>query len=964
MLLSNLLCRAKKVFFPPCHIMLVHCVVLMLTKSLFIVLSCPPLVTHAPPFAPSGVHLDYLSTKLEIFNGVAHPTHFPQIPDFGSSMRWVEQYIHLTPKRILQAKAILCVFASTHAMLTHCPFLPDLTCVLLIFFDEAKTYEYLERMLKRSQQDEYYFTTSGGGFLKWMRTFSILLEQKNNELYTHMQKTLKLDPAKVFQVWLSRFFIQYMPMRTIFRILDAYLFEGNKILFRVSLAVLKMHTKSLLQCKTAHDFLVQLHACMTKQTPGELLEVGFGIYLSRTSHMEKIKTHLHENQSTLLLNPPNSRSNTTHFHLPRFSKEHDHVSEIMGLKELYEVWSWLPPNAAICDPVLLYSSSIHGYSYLTLWKKACERSVGETTGVFLLVHDAQNDQVIGLYLNRPLPNPPEWRTKGAGAMVSLYTGASSSSSATTSPLPLDPQSFLFTLRPQPAVAYRHAAWIERERAQRREEKAKRKQEELANTREYSTSSTTNSNPPQHAQVDQPSHNAVGPSLPGSSDDSRAFKPYGLSRLEAAEATRVSASLAAGTQGAGQKGAGELGHTSLTVGYAGGMGMIGSGGGGVAGDSSLYTNTLNGSHTPNPHSKHHHPHHHHHHHAHTPGVGGHHLALSNDPSQSSHSMMVSPSSGISFAQPLNELFGSLEVTTVAGNSPVQSAISPRGNTLAVGGPMGKQISSSARPSLSSAALASSIPSPTTAAAYSLARSLAHSPLGESKNEKDLPLGVTLAGEGTLELKLPPPLIEEENEETATVRSSNSQGAEETAKSSHDVFVAAESALKVVRQASSFDLGNGGLNVSDGSNGLHQASPDTAAASSSVPTVARTPSISARDRSSTASETRSPEAMLLLTDEGFGIVETNGVVLFLSEDLKSGISGPSTVFASPSFTAGRNKNAKGGPGGAPSGSVLQRGKFTVSTVEVWSFAIPSSEGIAAMNPRLQQRQEEQMMKKNAQ
>lgn len=170
------------------------------------------LVPPGPTPARSGVHLDYHASKLEIFNGVAHPTHFPPIPDFGSTMKWLNQYIHLTPKRIQQAKAILCVFASTHATLTHCPLLPDLTCVLLIFFDEARTYEYLERMLVRSRQDEYYFTTNGGGFLKWMKTFSILLEQKNPDLYQHMHKTLKLDSAKLFQVWLSRFFIQYMPV--------------------------------------------------------------------------------------------------------------------------------------------------------------------------------------------------------------------------------------------------------------------------------------------------------------------------------------------------------------------------------------------------------------------------------------------------------------------------------------------------------------------------------------------------------------------------------------------------------------------------------------------------------------------------------------------------------------------------------------------------------------------------------
>ena len=46
---------------------------------------------------------DYAATKLEVFGDVAHPTHFPHVPDFGSMMKWNENYIHLTHKRINQA---------------------------------------------------------------------------------------------------------------------------------------------------------------------------------------------------------------------------------------------------------------------------------------------------------------------------------------------------------------------------------------------------------------------------------------------------------------------------------------------------------------------------------------------------------------------------------------------------------------------------------------------------------------------------------------------------------------------------------------------------------------------------------------------------------------------------------------------------------------------------------------------
>ena len=37
-------------------------------------------------------------------------------------------------------------------------------------------------------------------------------------------------------------------------------------------------------------------------------------------------------------------------------------SEIVGVKEMRDIWSWVPERFALCQPLLLFSSLQHGYS--------------------------------------------------------------------------------------------------------------------------------------------------------------------------------------------------------------------------------------------------------------------------------------------------------------------------------------------------------------------------------------------------------------------------------------------------------------------------------------------------------------------------------------------------------------------------------------------------------------------------
>jgi hypothetical protein len=509
------------------------------------------------------------------------------------------------------------------------------------------------------------------------------------------------------------------------------------------------------------------------------------------------------------------------------------VSQLIGVEQLYSLWSWLPPSSMIQDPVLLYSSSLHGYAYATLWRKACETAVGENTAIFILVRDTKG-QVLGLYLNRPLPDPSDVaRAKGARKRVSLFTG-NAASNATTSSEPLDPLSFLFVLRPY-TEAYKHCVIAQDDAARAKAYRLKQQRvaaDADANRAKGNQSAQARGQGGQGAQQGQ--SGGGGPPVltrPKSSslsgrEDSQSFKPYGLSQqdhegvLVDSELQGISARINAATAGGGGGGGGE----PLTIVVEDDTTM----GAGALTDR-FYTSTLgaHGSHA-----------------ALTPHM----LLSATDIGMSSHSLIVAPTGGLAQQQqqPLNELFAGLNTSPL----PAEEA-----------SPVARRMAAALAASPASGSMATPLPTP---------------------------------GAPAANFALPP-----------------------------------------------------------------SASPSSSIASaiSSSPSHVATPSGSSGGRATPASVQPPPrpypqlkddlsgagEAMLLMTEEGFGIVETGGMVLFLSADLKSGMSRPSRVFNSPSFS---DYHA---PGSAGANANNMLGKFAITDVEVWSFAGRGSETIEQLSPR---------------
>ncbi|KAJ8310486.1 hypothetical protein KUTeg_012351 [Tegillarca granosa] len=95
-----------------------------------------------------------------------------------------------------------------------------------------------------------------------------------------------------------------------------------------------------------------------------------------------------------------------HIHLPHIHRKHKEIDVITNnivrresvrelvykyYRQLYNIWSWLPPRYAVCQPELLYTSEEHGTSLMTLYTRA------ENHEPTLIVIKTTTDEVFGAF---------------------------------------------------------------------------------------------------------------------------------------------------------------------------------------------------------------------------------------------------------------------------------------------------------------------------------------------------------------------------------------------------------------------------------------------------------------------------------------------------------------------------------------------------------------------------------------
>lgn len=271
--------------------------------------------------------------------------------------------ILLTPIGIEQVKRILwCLNTSYSSKVEYMPMIPTLCCVLLVYLIPEVVICVLYKLLKRAteQTNDLFVACSRVEFIYLVKTCYSKAKMLNNVAISYLEK-LGVDLLAWISRVIQRGFTFILPFDHILRILGAYLFQGDEILCRYILSILKLLQPELLKCcdKESADQVLYYAGLRSNPNLDEITKIAYNFRLSfrRPNSAEKLDV----DHQTSYLRPIGIKL----FYRPRLN----HVSEIVKVHEWEELWTWMNDSYRILDPEMLYCSTTDGYNMFSLIRK-------------------------------------------------------------------------------------------------------------------------------------------------------------------------------------------------------------------------------------------------------------------------------------------------------------------------------------------------------------------------------------------------------------------------------------------------------------------------------------------------------------------------------------------------------------------------------------------------------------------
>eukprot|EP00471_Norrisiella_sphaerica_P001011 CAMPEP_0184481460 /NCGR_PEP_ID=MMETSP0113_2-20130426/2996_1 /TAXON_ID=91329 /ORGANISM="Norrisiella sphaerica, Strain BC52" /LENGTH=972 /DNA_ID=CAMNT_0026860591 /DNA_START=81 /DNA_END=3002 /DNA_ORIENTATION=+ len=319
----------------------------------------------------------YTELLYEVFYGQIphHCSKEVQVPDFGGALMFGAHPV--TAEGREEVKQVLCVVKHHFgAQLVYCPVLPDLTAILLHYVTPEIAFKMLASMIERSEVDNWHFAVNGFDFELEAKNFLHILPSILPTLTRHINRVgFNLEDS--IKVWFGRFFVSFLPYDTVLRLMDVYLNEGSKTLFRAALGVLRIHQEELLQCTSAERISYLLAKNMrTKTDTDELFSLAFKFKIHRRQFQAQIEP------GKICQIPVAS---VQVFHVPKYTQE---KYNLMTVSQCRRLWTYLPPLLRVMDPDLRYASYRDGFN-LSGVLRCMLAAKREQRPTILLVQDAR-----------------------------------------------------------------------------------------------------------------------------------------------------------------------------------------------------------------------------------------------------------------------------------------------------------------------------------------------------------------------------------------------------------------------------------------------------------------------------------------------------------------------------------------------------------------------------------------------
>ncbi|KAL1457688.1 hypothetical protein WDU94_007889 [Cyamophila willieti] len=184
---------------------------------------------------------------------------------------------------------------------------------------------------------------------------------------------------KIYTDWVW-WILQGLPFNHLVRVLDCYLHEGIKVLYRVAMSILLLFHK--FSSSNNSDWMREIsdhgvEAALTKfcrqmpVSPRKLLKVAFGIRALGSTYIQRvfIKTEMTLKSKSVITGSKQLVRSRSSENLPTSQSQHNiqMMSHTLTIRELFTLWSWLPVRITMYQPVLLYTTEEHGCSLTTFY---------------------------------------------------------------------------------------------------------------------------------------------------------------------------------------------------------------------------------------------------------------------------------------------------------------------------------------------------------------------------------------------------------------------------------------------------------------------------------------------------------------------------------------------------------------------------------------------------------------------
>ncbi|XP_060696640.1 TBC1 domain family member 24 [Hemiscyllium ocellatum] len=338
--------------------------------------------------------------------GIKNASTLP-MPEFVNGSA-VPNYCLNTDGIVAVRKIVVCI-SNQFPDISFCPVLPAIVALLLHYStDEADCFEKVCRLLACNDRTKHFIDQTFLAYESSCMTFGDLANKYCQGAHKLIVSASE-DVLEVYSNWL-RWIFGDLPFNYAVRVLDIFFVEGFKVLYRVALAVLKFFRKvRIRQSEKSADIRTDIQNFIqgiADHVPIEkLLDKAFSIRLFSRKEIRLLRD---ANEKALKQKGITVNQKRHNVHLA--VNVENFKSEVVSAKEMREIWSWIPERFALCQPMLIFTTSDDGYS-LTRFYARCEGY--EPTIILIKTTEAE---VCGAYLST------DWIERRQGGNKLSYFG--------------------------------------------------------------------------------------------------------------------------------------------------------------------------------------------------------------------------------------------------------------------------------------------------------------------------------------------------------------------------------------------------------------------------------------------------------------------------------------------------------------------------------------------------------------